>query len=386
MGYCQECLATYDDDLELFQDLWACAGQVIMGQDAAQRCLDLLYRVTHARILKRCGPQVARYYPTPKRYEGALGEGALWWTFHATGGVSIYPVLVWFSGQPRRAPRGRGVLRPRGGSTHFAIDHDGTPYFFVGLRDGSWHCRSRNFDSLSVELVNACALKLAAPKGTPEYRWWAGRYDLPYTPVPTSPWRGGLYWQPYDERQLVSLVKLMRVVSEAAGRSRFHESRCSQHSDWNPRKLDCGPLFPAQEVVRVGLGDGPVSEADFARAFHLESHQMYDHDTEVGPHELSLLFDHAVELDAHHGDDLEEEPLDTSPALSLASVQEAYDLLGIDTGLADGVFGPRTQRATKEFQVMWNKENPSNMLSVDGIPGPLTRRALNEHIKRQAFR
>ena len=50
-------------------------------------------------------------------------------------------------------------------------------------------------------------------------------------------------------------------------------------------------------------------------------------------------------------------------------VQRALAAAGFDPGPIDGVFGQRTERATKAFQAMRG-------LAIDGVIGPSTRAAL----------
>lgn len=54
---------------------------------------------------------------------------------------------------------------------------------------------------------------------------------------------------------------------------------------------------------------------------------------------------------------------------SILDVQEALSRLGYETGPLDGYDGPRTRQGVKAFQ-------SDHALDVDGIPGPITRRAL----------
>jgi N-acetyl-anhydromuramyl-L-alanine amidase AmpD len=323
--------------------------------------------------------RLARYYPTPKRRGRALvGERPLWWTLHSTSGVSIRPVVVWFSGEPRPGKDGR--VRLRGGSTHYAIEHDGTPWCFIRPEDGAWHCRQRNRDSLSVELVNACGLTHHVDDGGEFYRWWAGRYELPYEPVHLGKvWRGREYWQPYDERQLVALVKLMRLAMEAVGRERFSDQRVAQHSQWNQRKTDCGPLFPEEAVTLAAFSQDPISAVGWVQAFTQEQHPSWDANDTVGTGELERLLGHAVDLDEREGADPEDE--DADPADTMRLVQSMLAELGHYKGKIDSKFGPLTRAATIAFQEQWNKDNPGDQIAKDGIPGPITM----ERLRRKGF-
>ncbi|MDF2692296.1 MAG: hypothetical protein K0S65_679 [Labilithrix sp.] len=53
----------------------------------------------------------------------------------------------------------------------------------------------------------------------------------------------------------------------------------------------------------------------------------------------------------------------------LAGVQDALAKLGFDPGTIDGLNGPNTQKAVREFQAQVS-------IGIDGIVGPETRQAL----------
>ncbi|MFD7456868.1 MULTISPECIES: peptidoglycan-binding domain-containing protein [unclassified Streptomyces] len=55
-------------------------------------------------------------------------------------------------------------------------------------------------------------------------------------------------------------------------------------------------------------------------------------------------------------------------------VQEALTELGFDPGPADGIAGPKTQKAVREYQT-------SKGLTADGIVGRMTRAALAEDLR-----
>ena len=379
MGYCEDCLATFDDDVAEFSRVWESLEHTLVAPVVAAQALERLHRITHARIAKRfAGRRILEYYPTPKKYPGALGsEPALWWTFHSTGGVSLNPLLNWFSGEPRPNPRtGKGALRPRGGSTHFALDHDGTPWCFIRLADGAWHCRGRNRDSLSVEFVNACALK----KDGDGFRWWRGKYRLPYDVIDTSPWRGGRHWQAYDERQFVAMVKLMRLTTCALGRKKFDADRTCQHYHFHDTTVDCGPLFPQEQIVEAGFGDLPLSSYPWIAAFTDERNPHFDADTIVGSRELETLFGESEAHDAEHANDVEESETDR-PRDTMKWVQSSLLDLRFVPGPIDGIFGPKTKRAVRLFQGHWNDTHKDDPIAVDGIPGPITRKRIQQALE-----
>lgn len=61
----------------------------------------------------------------------------------------------------------------------------------------------------------------------------------------------------------------------------------------------------------------------------------------------------------------------------LAGVQEALTKLGYSPGKADGLDGPNTQKAVREFQA-------AASIRIDGIVGPETRQALVDELAKQA--
>ncbi len=54
----------------------------------------------------------------------------------------------------------------------------------------------------------------------------------------------------------------------------------------------------------------------------------------------------------------------------VSKLQTLLNSLGFNTGVADGLFGPLTDTAVKEFQ-------KSKNLTSDGVIGPITRASLN---------
>lgn len=56
---------------------------------------------------------------------------------------------------------------------------------------------------------------------------------------------------------------------------------------------------------------------------------------------------------------------------AVTRLQEGLQQLGYDPGAIDGIFGPKTESAVKEFQT-------NNGLAADGVVGPKTWTALEE--------
>lgn len=64
---------------------------------------------------------------------------------------------------------------------------------------------------------------------------------------------------------------------------------------------------------------------------------------------------------------------DLAPFDQVLGVQQRLNNLGYAAGKEDGIMGPRTESAVREFQL-------ANSLAIDGIPGPLTQNKLKlEH-------
>jgi len=62
---------------------------------------------------------------------------------------------------------------------------------------------------------------------------------------------------------------------------------------------------------------------------------------------------------------------------NVAGIQRALQTLGFDPGQIDGVMGPDTRAAIKQFQ-------EANGLTADGIPGPKTQAALAKALQAAA--
>jgi len=64
---------------------------------------------------------------------------------------------------------------------------------------------------------------------------------------------------------------------------------------------------------------------------------------------------------------------------NIAALQEALSICGFNPGKADGMMGPATRNAIREFQ-------KSAGIGVDGDPGPNTHAALSEKLSERAGR
>ena len=61
---------------------------------------------------------------------------------------------------------------------------------------------------------------------------------------------------------------------------------------------------------------------------------------------------------------------------AVSRLQQGLYQLGYDPGTVDGIFGPNTERAVREFQT-------NNGLGADGVVGPRTWTALEEAFTSQ---
>ena len=50
-------------------------------------------------------------------------------------------------------------------------------------------------------------------------------------------------------------------------------------------------------------------------------------------------------------------------------------------GPIDGIFGPKTKRAVRLFQGHWNDTHKDDPIAVDGIPGPITRKRIQQALE-----
>lgn len=74
----------------------------------------------------------------------------------------------------------------------------------------------------------------------------------------------------------------------------------------------------------------------------------------------------------HHSEKLGDIDVDT-----MAGVQTALSFLGYDPGTVDGIDGPNTKKAVRDFQ-------EAEGIAADGIVGPNTRKVLLAALERVA--
>lgn len=123
-----------------------------------------------------------------------------------------------------------------GNCGHYYVDRDGAIYCYVPVTRVANHVRGRNPNSLGIELVNLGRYP----------HWWDSRHQL--------------MTEPYTEAQLTALTWLLQHLGEAlpnlraiAGHEDLDTASMPASDDPSksvPRKLDPGPLFPWDRVLR----------------------------------------------------------------------------------------------------------------------------------------
>jgi len=362
--FCEKCFDNLESNIKILDDYWPIIGETILSKHESNYVVDLIFQISHGKIHKMFNGRLSPYYPTPKKYIDAVkNQNRNWFVLHATGGVSIKPVLTWFSGLAREDRD--GAIRLRGGSSHFVVEHDGTPWVLIPLTDGAWHCYQRNRDSIAIELINTTWLDYRNGK----YYWWNGLYKLPYKPIKISKkFRGKRYFQPYDERQIITTFKLMRLVISAIGKEKFSIERVTSHTDWSKKKFDPGPLFPFDILTKDVFGFEKMSNIEWIQAFQDQNNQSFDTDTTVDKDELKQLFDIQTCSETQDEFDHSYRPVDFN-----YKIQKQLVKLGLlNSRHINGIFGSATKQAVRNFQISWNVRNKKDQIKVDGIPGPQT--------------
>lgn len=124
-----------------------------------------------------------------------------------------------------------------GNSGHYYIDRDGSILQYVALDRVAHHVRGINPRSVGIELVN---------RGR-----WPDWFDSRNQHMP----------EPYTDAQIAALVRLLQWLPEElpslrwiAGHEQLDTARMPASDDASievPRKLDPGPLFPWQDVLKA---------------------------------------------------------------------------------------------------------------------------------------
>lgn len=379
-----------------FSELWTRVGAGgLIPPAQAQRTLDLLFKRTHLD-LKDFGLQSV--YPTEQGGPWNALEKAryLWWVDHATAGVNGKGTLDWFSSRKRTHVRKfkteqdaynfYGANKPgakvyvkdqawhvswegyAGAVTHFVTFFDGTPFYLVKLQHCCWGEPKRNRDGIHIEMVNPLVCKLKKDG----WHYWAGLIpqallDKGLVPVDLDkPFRGAKSMMPYTWQQVISNIKLKRLCIAATGR--MARERMSEHTDWRESKYDCSPLWPRQLINDAAFDNMPIEEYDFVKNFVVADGM----DDIADKMELKAIEDgnYAIyDMDETTGADV----FDIDSTLDLQNaLLKLYGAQALPKYGADGDLGSETCRAAKHFQRDWNRNQPSDHIKEDGIPGTAT--------------
>jgi N-acetyl-anhydromuramyl-L-alanine amidase AmpD len=353
--------------------LWEKAKNSTVTQEEAVECLNCLFIDSHKRIADY-SVKLKKDYPTKQYTKNRLLKlPDLWWVDHFTAGISKWGTLNWFSAALRK--KKNGTVGLAGASTHFVVGYHDLPFFIIPLQHGAWHEPRKNKDSIAVEHVN-CGKVFQKDS---IWHFWAGALPLDLVrelpPVLLDkPYRGCKAMQPYTQDQIINNIVLKRLVI-AALPGQLDLGRMSQHTDWRDGKTDMGVLWPFKDCNDTAFSPLPIDELRFIQDYaqHLD--------------ELGTPWTEKVNLNTHdetenpeYGENTptkdDDEDSDPSVVLSVKDVQLKLNTKGFYL-TADGVMGPKTQKALKQFQQAYNNKNANDdQLKVDGIPGPKTCAAL----------
>jgi N-acetyl-anhydromuramyl-L-alanine amidase AmpD len=363
-----------------FLELWGEAHRRLLTQEEAVECLDALFIDSHRRIRDH-SKELAKLYPTKQYTKGRLNKQShLWWVDHFTAGINKWSTLSWFS-KRRGYFRGSKKLRYAGASTHFVMGYHGYPFYIIPLVHGAWHEPKRNKDAISIEMVNAGALKL--DRNTNQWHYWAREMpnelvrELP--PVNLDvPYRGVSNMQPFTLDQIKANIVLKRIIIAALG-ERMAPERMSQHSDWKASKTDMGPLWQLEECNSAAFGSEPLDELSFIQKYQdflFDEGSIWDEDAGWVDDEDDLK---EAQENPEYGDNTptHDDDDDDDHVMEIDDVQKELCRHGFRV-VVDGKMGPKTYAAIKNFQIDWNKKHPEKKIKVDGIPGPMTCAALKE--------
>ncbi|MBD3209354.1 N-acetylmuramoyl-L-alanine amidase [Candidatus Woesearchaeota archaeon] len=163
------------------------------------------------------------------------------------GGTPVSYIVVHYT-VTDTAMRAIDVLRRRGLSYHYVIDHDGTVYQTVPESGSAQHagcptasygrsyCKRTNMNRPSIG-ISFANMGYKTSGCDDEYQDWYQDSDV--------------CWEPYTQRQLDSFVNLVADITQRhpalVEDGRFKESQMIMHSDVATVKVDPGPDFTRQQ-------------------------------------------------------------------------------------------------------------------------------------------
>jgi hypothetical protein len=155
------------------------------------------------------------------------------------------------------------------------------------------------------------------------------------------------------------------------------------HCAWES-KTALGEPKIAMNVVTSGMDDGTEVVFNVFQRFHSQTAPRATFKAKLHANKATAHFEYRQNVgESPGGEFIFEVNIGRKIALSdvlkitrysisqMKGVQQRLKELGYDPGPIDGICGPRTKEAVEDFQT----DNPE--LVVDGIPGPLTKRELN---------
>ncbi|RLC88623.1 MAG: hypothetical protein DRJ03_01755 [Chloroflexi bacterium] len=241
-----------------------------LSQEDARRTINDLQEESATQIRNKIGDVFYEmHYPTDRHgppWENSLPVGVV---DHYTGGTSGKATLKWFSSRNR----GDGIGNS---SAHYIIDRDGTILQLINpLERISWHARSCSYTHIGIEHVNAGLLRKV--NGSLKY---LNIREYPKDRVDRVQDIDGESWEPYTVPQIVANIVLKRWLRTAV--QTLEKDRCIDHQMADPmRKLDCGPLWPLQDINSLAFSFKAIRGMTWLGAGYLSQVGTFEFHREV---------------------------------------------------------------------------------------------------------
>lgn len=216
------------------QSAWGTLSGKKVGPVAAQHFLTQLEKLSQGKISAAVGQQFYKEnFPVAAKgpkWKAGKPVGVI---DHYTASLKLGGTLSWFS----KAHPEANV------SSHLVIDRDGTSIILVNpLEEVAWHARGFNSEHIGIEHVNAGLLK----KFEGNY-FYLSRLLYPKERLPLVQEADGNYWESYTAYQFAASVVIKRWLIEAI--PTLIRERFTDHHHLDPdRKMDCGPLWPLEDL------------------------------------------------------------------------------------------------------------------------------------------